>query len=99
MIQTLEGSRGHRAEADHEGLAPPVGRPAPRAHCQPQHRNVDSLPPPRLHLYRPLSQFDPTAHDGGSSPYIPVPATPLRHKSFKKTEILIILRAPPYSRA
>ena len=63
---------------------------------------VGSLLPPRLHLCRPLSWFDPRAHVGRSSLYIPAPATLLRHilhKSFEKTETLIILRVPPYSRA
>jgi hypothetical protein len=49
---------------------------APGAHRQPPRRNVGSPPPPRLHLYRPLSRFDPRAHDGRSDLYIPAPTTP-----------------------
>ena len=37
--------------------------------------NVGSPPAPRLHLRRPLSQFDPRAHIGRSGLYIPAPAT------------------------
>ena len=45
------------------------------------------------------SRFDPRAQDWRSGLYILAPATPLRHKSFQKTKPLIILKAPPYSRA
>ena len=79
--------------------APPIGRPDPGAHCQPPHHNDSSPPPPRMHLRRPLSWFDPRAHIGRSSLYIPAPVPPERHMSFEKIETLIILRAPPYSRA
>ena len=79
--------------------APPVGRLAPRAHCQPLHHNVGSPPPPRMHLRHPLSRFDPRAHVGRSGLYIPAPATPWGiDKSFEKIETIIILRAPLYSR-
>ena len=62
---------------------------------------VGSLPPPMLHLRRSLSRFDPRAHDGRSGLYIPapIPLPQALDKSFEKTEILIIFKAPPYSRA
>ena len=50
--------------------APPAGHPAPQATYQPPRRYVDSPPPPRLHLRRSLSWFDPRAHDGCSGLYI-----------------------------
>ena len=77
--KTLEDSRGLRAEVEVEAVrwAPPTGRLAPGAHCQPPCCNVGSPPPPRLHLRRPLSRFDPRAHVGRSGLYISAPA-PLR---------------------
>ena len=89
--------RGREAEAARS--APPVGHPAPGTTYQPSHCIVDSPPPPRLHIRRSLSWFDPRAHIGRSGLYISAPSPLRRHKSFEKTETLIILRAPPYSRA
>ena len=102
MKWTPEDSRGLRAEAERQRLPPPVGRLVPWAHMSAPPSNVGSPPPPRLHLHRPLSRFDPRAHVGRSGLHIPAPATPgiiPVIKLFEKTETLIILRALPYSRA
>ena len=46
-----------------------------RAHLSAPHCYVGSPPPPRLHLHRPLSWFDPRAHVGRFGLYILAPAT------------------------
>ena len=67
--------RGREAEAGMWGWpATPAGRLVPRPTCQPLHCNVGSPLPPRLHLRRSLSRFDPRAHVGRSSLYISAPA-------------------------
>jgi hypothetical protein len=68
--KTLEDTRGHHTKAEPEWLAPHVGRPAPYGPLVGPRRSVGSPPPPRLHLRRPLSRFDPRAHDGRSGLYI-----------------------------
>ena len=70
--------------------------------CQPA--SYVGLPPPlRIHLGRCLSWFDPRAHVRPLGLYNLALASPpgitLVIKSFEKTKTLIILRAPPYSRA
>jgi hypothetical protein len=98
--RTLEGNP---LKADLGGLTCVAGRPhlqasqPPWPHMLVPPSNVGFPLPPRLHLGRSLSRFDPMAHVASSRLYIPGPA-PLRHKSFEKTETLIFLRAPPYSR-
>ena len=93
--KTLEDSRRRITKAGHVALtcgstrphleaaqplwAPPVGCLAPRPTYQPPRRNVDSPPPPRLHLRHPLSWFNPRAQDWCSFLYISAPTTPLRH--------------------
>ena len=57
-------------------LTPPAGRPACGATYQPPPHYVGSPHPPRLHLHRSLSWFDPRAHDGCFGLYIAAP-TPL----------------------
>ena len=52
------------------------GRLAPGPTYQPPRRNVGSPPPPRLHLHRPLSRFDPRAHVGRFGLYKPALAPP-----------------------
>jgi hypothetical protein len=47
-----------------------IGRPTPGATRQPLSRYVGFPPPPRLHLRRSLSWFDPRAHVGRSGLYI-----------------------------
>ena len=75
--KVLEDSKGHHTKVGVKGLAPPIGRLAPRATHQPRLRYVGSSPSPRLHLHRSLGQFDPRAHDGCSGlykqPYTPLP--------------------------
>jgi hypothetical protein len=52
------------------------GRPAPRPTCQPPRCYISFLPPPKLHLRRSLSRFDPRAHVVRSILY-KQPCTPL----------------------
>ena len=82
--------------------APPACRLAPGVHLLAPCCYVGSPPPPRLHLCRCLIPFDPRAHIRRSGLYILAPITPRKRtpviKSFEKTETLIVLRAPPYSR-
>ena len=53
LQKVLEDSRRHHTEAEGEApLAPPTGRPAPRAHLSAPCFYVGSPPPPRLHLCR-----------------------------------------------
>ena len=101
MKRTPEESRRlgrtpHRSEGwdttTYKRLVPGAHLSAPRCY-------VSSPPSPKLHLRHPLSWFDPRAHVRRSSLYILAPAPLRRHKSFEKIETLIILRAPPYSRA
>ena len=79
-LERIPHRSGGREAAKWTHPALPAGQPAPRPTCQPPRRNVGSLPPPRLHLCRPLSRFDPRAHVGCSSLYILAPAKPLRHQ-------------------
>jgi hypothetical protein len=56
--------------------APPVGRLAPRGHLSIPRCYVDFPSPPRMHLHRSLSPFDPRAHVASSGLYILAPALP-----------------------
>jgi hypothetical protein len=76
----------------------PAGRPAYRPLRYSPNFYGCSPPTLRLHLRCSLSRFDPRAHIASSGLYKQTLA-PLRHKSFEKTETLIILRAPIVSSA
>jgi hypothetical protein len=61
---------GNNSRSFHVGPASLWGPPS-AFHCY-----VDFPPPPRLHLHRSLSRFDPRAHVASSGLYIQ-PCTPL----------------------
>ena len=74
--KTLEGSRSHVTES--KGPKDDMwGRPAPCGPTYQPRRYVGFPPPPRMHLRRCLSRFDPRAHVGPSGLYNPIPASPL----------------------
>jgi hypothetical protein len=82
--KVLEDSKGHRTKAErqrvHVGLADHTYRlPSPWGHLLVPRCYVGFWPPPRLHLHRSLSRFDPRAYVASSGLYIPGP-TPLRHQ-------------------
>jgi hypothetical protein len=79
-------------------LAPPVGQSAYGPLRQFPNCYGGSPLTPRLYLHYSLSWFDPRAHVANSRLYKQT-LTPLGHKSFEKTETLIILKAPLVSRA
>ena len=83
--------------------APPGDHLPPRPTCQPPCCNVDSPPSPRLHQHRPLVgliQGLMLVPQGYIIQPLPLPlGITLVIKLFEKTETLIILRTPVYSRA
>jgi hypothetical protein len=94
--KVLEDFRWHHTEVEMQRL-PPASRPAPGVHPSAPRCYVSFPLPPMMHLHRSLCQFDPRAHVASLGLYNQA-LPPWDIKSFEKTETLIFLRAPPYSR-
>ena len=96
--KTWEDSTPKRKERRHQ-----VGPAAPRVHMLAPRCYIGSPLPPRLHLRHLLKSVWSEGSRLTLRPIYISHCHPHHHqtliKSFEKTETLIILRAPPYSRA